>query len=354
MRGETTVNKPEYLAMAKGIAKDMGIPVARLLRDAGMMKVMRLENVELREDVKDVERRADNVAEKFGTFNSDKAANTWARISRDSMRNDKAAIAARKIIRAIPRDKAALVTTARGYEVVTIHRVERAANVDAIKRQLAKAVEIEKAAMAARESAESDEARKTNLNRAPKAAVSRSKRRSAVADTAHARVRFLRRKLARATSQKVARNLTYERVGDVRLSLRPQSMANQVARLSANIPARKDIHPFREVPHIRQVTETTSISAIHKPEYSLMVREEWREYEQRRAARELRRKLQREQIAREDAERAEIERAERLAIRRELHKEESEKRRVENNVRRAAAAKIRRENAKLHKLRKMK
>lgn len=341
-------------AMLKAIARDMGIPVSKLRREVGNAKIARLSIPQRAEEKKTIERRADNVAEKFGTYKFDSAANEWSRISRDAMRNDKAAIAARKIIRAIPADKAALVTTRRGYEVVTISRVEKAANPDTIRRQLEKAIEREKAAMNRRADAEENEARKTNLKRAPKDAVRLSKRLSAVADREHARVRKLRRKLARATSQNVARGMTYSRVGDVRLSLKPQSMANQVARLCADIPARKDVHPFRELPRLRQVTGTTAISAIHKPEYSLMVREEWKEYEARKDARELRRKLQRAEIARQDAERAEIERAERLAARRERNKEKSELKRTEYNARRALAAKIRRQNEKQFKPRKMK
>jgi hypothetical protein len=291
-------------------------------------------------DVKAVRRNSDRVAEKFGTFAYSKAEHDWARISRDAMRNDPAAIAARKISRAIPVTKDAIVTTKRGYAIVTISRVERAANVETIRRQLYKAVALESAAMDKRATAEDAEARKTHLGTdgtgyAPKAVKAASKRLSGVADREHARVRKLRVKLARAASQQVAQNLTYSRVGDVRLSLRPQSMANRVALIVADIPARKDVHPFRELPHIRSVTGTTAIAISWNPELELIRAEDAAELAAVKAA----------AIAAREANQAAIN----ARVQAALDTEESirvENMRREYNARRALAAVIRRQNAK--------
>jgi hypothetical protein len=305
------------------------------------------------EDRKTQLRRADNVAEKFGTFDSDRENNEWSTALRNVMRESKAAIASRKIVRAIPATKAALVTTKVGYEIVTISRVEKAANVDAIRRQLARAIERENEAMEKRATAEDSEARKTNLERAPKAAVAASKRRSAIADREHARVRFLRRRLARATSQRVANNLTYSRVGDVRLSLRPQSMANQVARLASDIPARNDVHPFRELPRIRKVTGTTATAIIGKPENELIWQEDKAVLDAARKERDNALAAERAAIAARDAEiesarKAELEAA-RIARRDQKRIDNAEKyeaTRIADNARRALRAKIRRQNSK--------
>jgi hypothetical protein len=312
------------------------------------------------ENAKDVNRRADNVAEKFGTFGIDREMNEWSTALRDVMRENRTAIMARKITRAIPATKAALVTTKIGYDVVTISRVEKAANVDSIRRQLAKAIERENAAMAAREAAEELEARKTNLERAPKAVKAASKRRSVLADREHARVRFLRRKLARAASQRVANNLTYSRVGDVRLSLNPQSMANQVARLVADIPDRKDVHPFRELPRIRKVTGTTATAIIGKPENELIWQEDKAVLDAARKERDEKAAAEKARIAaieaaEEKARKAALEaaRIERRNQRRIDNAEKYEATRIAANARRALAAKIRRENAKHKQPKKM-
>lgn len=337
----------------KAVARDMGIPVARLRRDVGNLKLARLEIPQRAEDTKTQLRRADNVAEKFGTFAIDGRANKDAQLFRELYRTDKAAIAARKIVRAIPATKAALVTTRIGHEIVTISRVERAANIDSIRRQLARAIERETAAMEAREIAEATEARKTNLNRAPKAAVEASKRRSMLADREHARVRFLRRKLARAASQRVASGLTVSRIGDVRLSLRPQSMANQVARLVMDIPDRKDVNPFRELPRIRKVTGTTATAIIAKPENALIWAEDKAVLDAARTERDNALAAERAEIAEleaaeESARIAELEaaRIERRDARRIDNAAKYEATRIADNARRALAAKIRRQNGK--------
>jgi hypothetical protein len=338
----------EAVKLRKQIARDMGIRLSALKIPA------------MPENAKDVNRRADNVAEKFGTFGIDREMNEWSTALRDVMRENRTAIMARKITRAIPATKAALVTTKIGYDVVTISRVEKAANVDSIRRQLAKAIERENAAMAAREAAEELEARKTNLERAPKAVKAASKRRSVLADREHARVRFLRRKLARAASQRVANNLTYSRVGDVRLSLNPQSMANQVARLVADIPDRKDVHPFRELPRIRKVTGTTATAIIGKPENELIWQEDKAVLDAARKERDEKAAAEKARIAaieaaEEKARKAALEaaRIERRNQRRIDNAEKYEATRIAANARRALAAKIRRENAKHKQPKKM-
>jgi hypothetical protein len=331
----------EAIKLRKQIARDMGIRLSELKIPA------------MPEDAKDITRRADNVAEKFGTYKFDAENNDWATAMRNVMRESKAAIAARKIARAIPATKDAIVTTKVGYDVVTISRVERAANVAAIRRQLIKGIQRERAAMNARAEQEDIEARKTNLERAPKAVVRRSKRLSAVADREHARVRFLRRRLARATSQRVANNLTYSRVGDVRLSLRPQSMANQVARLVMNIPDRKDVHPFRELPRIRKVTGTTATAIIGKPENELIWQEDKAVLDAARKERDDALAEERAAIAARDAEiesarKAELEAA-RIARRDQKRIDNAEKyeaTRIADTARRALRAKIRRQNSK--------
>jgi hypothetical protein len=338
----------EAVKLRKQIARDMGIRLSALKIPA------------MPENAKDVNRRADNVAEKFGTFGIDREMNEWSTALRDVMRENHTAIMARKITRAIPATKAALVTTKIGYDVVTISRVEKAANVDSIRRQLAKAIERENAAMAAREAAEELEARKTNLERAPKAVKAASKRRSVLADREHARVRFLRRKLARAASQRVANNLTYSREGDVRLSLNPQSMANQVARLVADIPDRKDVHPFRELPRIRKVTGTTATAIIGKPENELIWQEDKAVLDAARKERDEKAAAEKARIAaieaaEEKARKAALEaaRIERRNQRRIDNAEKYEATRIAANARRALAAKIRRENAKHKQPKKM-
>lgn len=327
----------------KAVARDMGIKPRELAREILSARAMeespKTKKAIDQNDAKAVRRNSDKVAEKFGTFEFDRDNNEWSRVMRDAMRNDKAAIMARKIARAIPATKDAIVTTKLGYDVVTISRVEKAANVDVIKRQLAKAIQQESDAMNRRANVEAIEARKTNLGRAPKAVKAASKRLSVVADREHARVRKLRRKLARATSAKVANNLTYSRVGDIRLSLRPQSMANQVARVIMDIPDRKDVHPFRELPRVRAVTATSAIPTKWNGEAEYIRYCDLLELEEtRRIARE-------RHEAEKDAFMARIE--EMLNAEREAAKAiKQANTRAEYNARRALAAKVRRANAK--------
>jgi hypothetical protein len=319
----------------KAIARDMGIPVNRLRRDTGMLKIARLEIPAMVEDPKTVLNRADNVAAKFGTFKFDATANKDAQLLRDLMRRDPAAIAARKIVRAIPADKAALVTTAIGHEIVTISRVERAASVPAIERQLKVAIARQAVAMKNHENKAAIAARKTILDRTPKEAAVRAARAAGIADRHTARVRYLRRKLNAAKRQQTAQNLVAIRVGDVRLSLRPQSMANRVARLIADIPARKDVNPIRDYlkcKHAREIGRTAETEFFRL------------EDERERAEREA--QLEAESAERKAARRAEI--AARIAA--NLAADElarKEKLRVEYNARQAMAAKERRRRSKV-------
>lgn len=334
--------------MMKSVAKDMGISTRKLARDTlaarALVETKPRNRVIDQNDDKAVRRNSDSVAEKYGTFKFDKAANEWARISRDAMRNDKAAIAARKICRAIPNDKAALVSTRRGYEIVTVSRVERAANVATIEKQLARAIEAEAEAMEKRADRVAVAEKRTNLNRTPKADKARANRASAVADRHSARVRKLRHKLNAAKSQKSAANLVAIRVADIRVSLRPQSMANRTALAVLELPTRKDVNPIREYPRIRKVTGTSAIGAIGSPEAELLRAEAEAEAEALAAIEaEARAEKRAELTAKINAEIAE---AERLA---------AENRRIEYNARRALAAKIRRQNEKKYgKPRKMK
>lgn len=321
--------------MLKGIAKDMGIPVSRLMRDVGMLKLAGIEIPNMPEEKKTIDRNADNVSEKFGTFQSDKAANIWAGISRDAMRKDPAAIAARKICRAIPRDKDALVSTKRGYEIVTISRVERAANIATLEKQLAKAIKLEAEAMEERAAKVAIAAKRTNLDRTPKADKARANRASANSDRHSARVRHCRKKLNQAKQQKSARGLTAIRVADIRVNLRPQSMANRTALAALELPARKDVHPFPEYPRIRAVTATSAISAIGDPVGELLIAEAEAEAEAMKAAREADKQNRKNEIA----ARINAEIAAEKAI-------EKENKRIEYNSRRALAAKVRRANSK--------
>jgi hypothetical protein len=301
----------------------------------GMMKIARLDIPAMVEDPKTVLNRADNVAAKFGTFKYSKAENDYARISRDAMRNDRAAIAARKIARAIPADKAALVTTARGYEIVTISRIERAASIPAIERQLKTAIARQEAAMNNHENKAAIAARKTILARTPKEAAVRAARAAGIADRHTARVRYLRRKLNAAKRQQTAQNLVAVRVGDVRISLRPQSMANRVARLVADIPTRKDVNPIRDY-----------LKCKHVPQIGRTAETEYFRFEDERERAEKEAALEAESAERKAARRAEI--AARIAANlEEMELARKEKLRVEYNARQAMAAKERRRRSKV-------
>lgn len=333
----------DAIRMLKDVARDMGISTRKLARETLSARAMadtpKPKLALDQNDARAVSRNSDRVAEQFGTFASDRENAEWATVMRDAMRNDRAAIMARKIARAIPATKDAIVTTKLGYDVVTISRVERAANMATIRRQLDKAIQLESDAMNRRHNVEAIEAAKTNLNRAPKAAVAASKRASAVADREHARVRKLRRKMARAASQRVANNLTVARVGDVRLSLRPQSMANQVARLVMDIPDRKDTHPFREFPRVRAVTATSAIPTKWNPEAEYIRYLDLLELENTRAIARARHEAEKQAFMDQIEAMLNAERDAARAIK-------QANTRAEYNARRALAAKVRRANSK--------
>ena len=167
------------------------------------------------------------------------------REARQAVKNDRARIASRKIAKALPLTADAVVTTFVGWEVVEVRKVVKADNPDAIARRLSSAVAREAKALANRAEAEAIAEAKTVMGRTPKAEADALEIAKARADREIARVAKLRKQLALATGAKVADGLTSFPVGEVRVSLNPQSMANRVAKLATALPARKDVHPFR-------------------------------------------------------------------------------------------------------------
>jgi hypothetical protein len=223
-----------------------------------------------------VNRHSDKMAEKFGTVKPDITSNLGeyaivrATAFRDSMRKDPAAIAARKIIRALPLDCDCVVTTKVGYDVVTINRVESVPSPELIQIKLESAQIQANRANAQLRIAQAAADAKTVLNRVPKELKQRVERRAAVADKFNARVAELRKELAFASKGHSANGKRYVAVGDVRLSLKAQYMANRVAKLARIIPVRNDVHPFRELPTIHAVTATTFVGGIESPEQALL------------------------------------------------------------------------------------
>lgn len=171
--------------------------------------------------------------------------------ARKAARKDAAVIASRKIIRALPLTADAVVSTRIGWEIVTISRVENAPAVAPIRRRLKAAEAAEAEALEAREAAEAAAARKTVLKRTPKAEAEAVSRAAAVADKKALKVRKLRKALKAAEAARVAGKKTSVRVGDVRVQLNPQSMANRVAKIARKIPTRKDVMPIRDTLKMR-------------------------------------------------------------------------------------------------------
>lgn len=188
---------------------------------------------------------ADKVSEKFGTFRAEELKRKRAQNWRNIAGQDKAIIMARKIFRAIPVATNAIVSTRIGWEVVTISKAERAENVETIRKQLARAEATEATALDARALAEAEAERHTILKRVPRENSEAVKRTSGIADKASARVTKIRKRLSHASAKHVAQGMTTERIGDVRVSLRPQSMANRTAVIVRECPTREDVHPFR-------------------------------------------------------------------------------------------------------------
>ena len=244
--------KAEALEAMKAAAKDMGLTTSEL---ADMLAVEReiaaLNADNSRADDRDetdrrkVLARADRTAEAYGTWKGSPEARERAREAREAIRNDRARVAARKIVRALPITADAVVTTFVGWEVVEIREVRKADNPDAIARRLSSATAREAKAIANRVEAEANAEAKTVMGRTPKAEAEALEIAKARADREIARVAKLRKQLALATGAKVADGLTSFPVGEVRVSLNPQSMANRVAKLAGSLPTRKDVHPFR-------------------------------------------------------------------------------------------------------------
>lgn len=248
----TAEAKAEAIRAMREAAKDMGLTASEL---AEMIQVeremMALNTDHSRADDRDetdrrkVLARADRTAEAYGTFRSDPEARQRAREAREAVKNDRARIASRKIARALPLTADAVVSTFVGWEVVEIRKVAKADNPEAIARRLSSATAREAKAIARRAEAEAEAEAKTVMGRTPKAEAEALEIAKARADREIARVAKLRKQLAMATGAKVADGLTSFPVGEVRVSLNPQSMANRVAKLATGLPVRKDVHPFR-------------------------------------------------------------------------------------------------------------
>ena len=219
-----------------------------------------------------IARHSDKLAEKFGTVNSDFEGHgpEWAKEMRDTMRKDPAAIAARKIIRALPIDCDCVVTTKLGWEVVTINRVESVPNPELIAAKLEFAKVNQKRAAEKLHAATIAAERKTNLRRMPKETKAELDSAAAKLDRRNAKVAKLESELAFAKKGASASGLRYVKVADVRLSLKAQYMANRVAKIARILPIRKDVHPFRELPTIHEVTGSSFVSGIESPESALL------------------------------------------------------------------------------------
>lgn len=346
MGKQLTVEQRQVLAALRQAARDMGLPareLADMVRAERVMMEAEAPRITARptsapEAPATISNAADKVSEKFGTFRADELKRKRAQNWRNIAGQDKAVIAARKIFRAIPATTNAIVSTRIGWEIVTISRAERAENVETIRKQLARAEATEAEAMEARAQSEAEAERRTILKRVPRENSEAVKRNSALADKASARVAKLRKRLNHASAKHVALGLTAERVGDIRVSLRPQYMANRTAKLVRELPTREDVHPFRYELKLRHGARIP-FGYVSQPEaeyerYLAMVEAE--------AIRERAREIARERQA--EAERA------RMAL---LEAEAMQAREIQESVRnaykarRAMAARERRRNAKL-------
>lgn len=278
----------------RAIAKDMGISVKKLALGISIEREMKLANKESRRNSRDESTKAqrtklvDNVAEKFPVHSNENSRDVdysreWSKIQRRAIANDPAVIAARKIARAIPANSSAIVITRVGWEVVQIAKAERALNPVTISRQLAKAEMRAEKALAKADNATAVMHKRTNLDRVPIAERDNVARLNKLADKEIARITLLRKRLAKANAQKQEMGMTIVPVKDIRVSLRPQSMANAVAKALMEIPARNDVHPFRELPKVRNNRQFGPHSFESQPEreyrqyVEMMEREEMRE-----------------------------------------------------------------------------
>ena len=244
--------KAEAMRAMRQAAEDMGITASEL---ADMLAVERelaaMQADNSRADDRDesnprkVLARADRTAEAYGTWKGSPEARERAREAREAVKNDRARVASRKIARALPLTADAVVVTHVGWEVVELRKVQKADNPEAIARRLSSATAREAKALANRAEAEAIAEARTVMGRVPKAEAEALEIAKVRADREIARVAKLRKQLALATGAKVADGLTSFPVGEVRVSLNPQSMANRVAKLATELPTRKDVHPFR-------------------------------------------------------------------------------------------------------------
>jgi hypothetical protein len=260
----------------RAMAKDMGISVHKLARELSIDREIGLANKESRRitgnesNENSRQRMVDRVAEKvFIGTNSEKAfgyAREWSELQRRSANSDPAVIAARKIFRAIPAGKDAIVITRKGWEVVQIARPEKALNQKAIERQLAKVEKVANSAIEKANSAKELADAKTVLKRTPKALKDNAEKLAGYADTEMAKLRKVQSQLRKAKKQHSASNLVIAPVKDIRISLRPQSMANSVARAMKDIPERQDVHPFPSQIRIRDHRQFSPHSYESQPE----------------------------------------------------------------------------------------
>jgi hypothetical protein len=190
----------------------------------------------------------------------------WNAVIRDAIRNDASVKMARKIFRAIPRESSAIVITRPEWEIVRIARPEKALNKAAIERQLRKAEMLAHSAIEKASEAKKLADAKTVLKRTPKALKVNAERLAGLADVELAKVRKVQHQLRKAELQKVADNKVIVPVKDIRISLRPQSMANSVARALLEIPERQDVHPFTEFVRIRDHRQFSPHSYESQPE----------------------------------------------------------------------------------------
>jgi len=326
----------------RAIAKDMGISVKKLALGISIEREMKLANKESRRNSRDEstkQKRAemvDRVAEKFPVHANENSrtndySREWSQLHRDAIASDPAVIAARKILRAIPRESSAIVITRTGYEVVRIAKAERAMNPVSISRQLAKAEKRAETALAKADNATAVMHKRTNLDRVPIAERENVARLARMADKEIARIAILRKRLAKANAQKQEMGMTIVPVKDVRVSLRPQSMANAVAKALLEIPARNDVHPFRELPRVRNARQFSPASFESQPE------REYREYVEM-----VEREAKREEILEKDRER----RAQWFREMAEMAQREFEAQREAQLTARREADKLRKRNAR--------
>src|SRR4030095_7397621 len=209
----------------------------------------------MRPEPKDVKARAerhDEIAE-YITVRPGKELHTEAVARWEALRNDPAREFGAKVLKAIPRDKSAVVVTRPGWKTAEIHRVYKAESLPPLERKVEKARASAKAATEAYAEAEEAKARKTTLKRVPKAEAREAELRGAIADKANVKLRKLERKLVKATKAAKAAGLSHETIGNVDDYLRPVYLRKRVAKLSQKLELRKDVHPFRNEVKARHI-----------------------------------------------------------------------------------------------------